>query len=128
MRSFRRIAVVLAFLIVTALLAFFLVYVSETLVKTNLCLDLRRSSISKHVCHPTDSYSGLLRGTFHIGVFTRIEVRNLLDDYWVASGDAKDFGITAVSDTYKFNAFFLGGQTVFVFDENDVLVDIQVDD
>lgn len=103
---------------VTALLGVFLVYVSETLVKTKLCLDLRRSSISKLVCHPTDSYSDLLRGSFHVGVTTRLQVRNMLSGYWVAS--------SVLSDTYEFNAFFLPGEAVFIFDEDNVLVEIQV--
>lgn len=118
MKSFRRIAFALTFLTVTALLAVFLVYVSETLVKTKLCLDLRRSSISKLVCHPTDSYSELLRGSFHVGVTTRVQVRTMLSEYWVASGE--------LSDTYEFNAFFLPGEAVFIFDEDNVLRDFQV--
>lgn len=118
MKSTKRIAIALALLITTALLAVFLVYVSETLIKTKLCLDLRRGSISKLVCHPTDSYSELLRGSFHVGVTTRVQVRNMLNEYWVASSD--------LSDTYEFNAFFLPGEAVFTFDEDNVLVDVQV--
>ncbi len=125
MKLFGRIVAAFSLLIFTIGLFVFLVNISESMVKTKLCVDLGKNSYSHLICDLKGSYLDLLETTFEIGETTRVDVRTLLDEYWVASRQA---GSGMMSDIYQFNVRFLGPPAVFTFDDNDVLMELRVGD